>query len=128
MGLDPNSSIVLRAMVRMMLADGKVVYPEIELIQRVYLDLTGEDATQDLLDEVSEEVRADRRSADEYLEQETAGWKASDRRALLRAACLVAIADEELVRDERLLLIRFGRALRLAAADVRTIHAELFDE
>ena len=125
MGLDPTSGIVLRAMVRMMLADGKVVYPEIELIQRVYRDLTGEDADSEFLDEVSAEVKADARGADAYLEEETSGWKASERRALLRAACLVAIADEELVRDERLLLIRFGRALGLSAADVRTIHSEL---
>ena len=41
------------------------------------------------------------------------------------AACMVSVADRELVRDERVLLIRFGRALGLSAATVRGIHDEL---
>ena len=125
MSLDLHRDITLRAMVMMMLADGKVVYPELELIGRIYRDLTDAEPEDGLLDRVAEEIGAETRSVEEYLGDATADWKPSGRRSLLRAACLVSVADQELVRDERIMLIRFGRALRLSAQDVRSIHHEL---
>ena len=117
--------VVLRSMVMMMVADGKIRAPEEELIRRVHTGLTQEDPPPDLVAAEVEALRVERRTVEEYLSGTTAGWNKSDRCDLLKAACMVSVADQELVRDERVLLIRFGRALNLTAATVRGIHDEL---
>ena len=117
--------VVRRAMVMMMVADGKIREPEADLIRRVHAGLTREDPAPGLVAAEVEALRAERRTVEEYLSGATTGWSELDRRDLLKAACMVSVADQELVRDERVLLIRFGRALSLSAATVRGIHDEL---
>jgi DnaJ-domain-containing protein 1 len=124
-GPTPFEPVVLRAMVMMMVADGKVRTSEEDLIRRVHESLAGADPAPDLVDAEVEALHAETRSVEAYLEDETAEWTLADRRDLLKAACMVSVADRELVRDERILLIRFGRALRLSASTVRGIHDEL---
>lgn len=121
----PFEPVVLRAMVMMMVADGKIRAPEEELIRRVHGSLTGDEPATDLVDSEVAALKEEARSVEDYLEEETAGWTLADRRDLLKAACMVSVADRELVRDERVLLIRFGRALGLSATTVRGIHDEL---
>jgi hypothetical protein len=121
-------TVLLRSMVMMMLADGKVVFPEVELISRLHRDLTGGDLGSEDLDRLAREIREESRSPEEYLAEATEGWKRADRRLLLRSACMVSVADRELVRDERILLIRFGRAMGLRAQEVRAVHEELIGD
>jgi tellurite resistance protein len=121
----PFEPVVLRAMVLMMIADGKIRETEEELIRRVHEGLTGSQPPPGLVESELASLNEEKRSVEAYLEEETEGWKERERRDLLMAACMVSVADRELVRDERVLLIRFGRALGLSAATVRGIHDEL---
>ncbi len=121
----PFEPVVLRAMVLMMMADGKIRAPEEELIRRVHEGLTGSEPPPGLVESELASLGEETRSVEQYLEEETEGWNERERRDLLMAACMVSVADRELVRDERVLLIRFGRALGLSAATVRGIHDEL---
>ena len=124
-GGSPFEPVVLRAMVLMMMADGKIRAPEEELIRRVHEGLMGSAPPPGLVESELASLGEETRSVEEYLEEETGGWSERERRDLLMAACMVSVADRELVRDERVLLIRFGRALGLSASTVRGIHDEL---
>ena len=78
---DVTSEITLRAMVLMMLADGKVREAEVDLIRRIYRDLTGEEPPDPLVDEVAADIRETEGSAEDYVERATASWKPSQRRS-----------------------------------------------
>lgn len=125
---DRFASVALRALILMMMADGKIRISEEDLVRRVFLGLHGVDPTEEQLEvEKAAARQAEESGLDAYLRTETDGWPEADRCTLLKMACLMAIADRELVRDERVLLIRFGRALELSAHQVRAVHDQLLE-
>lgn len=121
MGIDEDW--VLKAMVAMAAADGRLDSRETDLIRQVYEDLTERKLAAD---DVARAVEAN--ATHDALAQFAAAAKTLDletKEEMIRAAYLVLLADEHIVGEERQKLKEISGALQIPENHLGTILEEL---
>ncbi len=101
---------ILKAMIAVAAADGRLDAPEIGLIQQVYKDQSGRTLTADEIARAAEtkgDVLAEFAAAGKALDQGT-------KEEMIRAAYLVLLADERIAGEERKKLKDIAAALQVS--------------
>ncbi len=101
---------ILKAMIAVAAADGRLDAPEIGLIQQVYKDQSGRTLTADEIARAAEtkgDVLAEFAAAGKLLDQGT-------KEEMIRAAYLVLLADERIAGEERKKLKDIAAALQVS--------------
>ena len=116
---------VKRVMVEMMLADGTVEEQEVEVIRNIYGQLVGSELSED--DVRSEIVEAETRARDvtEFLEGLSAHLNDQGKELVVRAAFMVAAADNEFQDEEKALIGSIGQALQMTPAHLNGVIASM---
>ena len=113
------SAAARRVMVLMMVADRRIMAEEIEMIAEVHERLFGWPLSREEIDAEMDVLQDERPSLDDFLTEAAEKFNEEERVCLLRAAAAVSVADRDLHRDEKILLIRIGTRLGLGADQVR---------
>jgi tellurite resistance protein len=116
---------VKRVMVKMMLADGKILDDEIEAVQRIYEKLAKRPLARSDVDAEVTAAKADRRPLHAYLESLVGTLNDAGKEIVLKAAFFVAASDGELHEDESRLLAELAAALEMSPSHFKGVIDEL---
>ena len=104
---------VLRLMVLMMLADGKIENEEYDSIKHIYLEVTDERVKDKDIQSYIENVEKENVSVDEYLKRITPYLNDYKKTLIIKAAYLISVADGIIHEKEERLLKEIKQALNL---------------
>lgn len=116
---------VRRVMVMMMLADGDIDPEEVEVIRGVFRDLSGREISAAEVQAEAAQVRTDDATIESYLASARVFLNNNGKEAVVKAAMMVAGADDRVDETERDLLDRIATALEITPAHFRGIAAEM---
>lgn len=112
---------IKRVMVLMMLADGVVEDEEVDVIRKIYSQLTDMDMSEDDVQDEIEEVQRLRLDVKSALAK-CAGYLNEDGKTMVvKAAYLVAAADGVFQEEEKALLASIGRSLGMSSAQFKGV-------
>lgn len=116
---------VKRVMVEMMLADGTVEEQELDVIRNIYQQLVGSELSDE--DVRKEIVEAETRAGDvtESLKELSAHLNDQGKELVVRAAFMVAAADNEFQDEEKALIGSIGQALQMTPAHLNGVIADM---
>lgn len=115
---------VLRIMILMMMADGRIAESEKRMIIDLNERLTGRKLSFAAIDEHIAALVGAGRSALDYAATVAPLLNEPGKELVLKAAFSVAVADGRIHESERALLHRLGRALGMSAGHVRAVLSE----
>jgi uncharacterized tellurite resistance protein B-like protein len=119
---------VARVMVEMMVADGRVDERERQAFHRVYRQLTGSDIPEPKLQAAVESARQGQWSVTESLAQIADSLNDNGKETLVKAAYLVAVADDDMPEEERKLIADVGAALGMTGAHIKGVISAMQDD
>lgn len=114
---------ILRALVAMAGADGRLDSREVSLIQQIYQDLSGESLTAS--DIAAAESYAQRGNFLRDLSAAAGGLDMGTKEEIIRAAYLVLLADDQIAGEERKKLQDIAAALKVPEIHVGAILEDL---
>lgn len=116
---------ILKVMVAMMFADGKIEESEKKLISSVYNNLAGHPLTEiDLIQEMSK-VQNSRHSMQELLKSITPSLNDHGKEMVIKAAFLTASADGKIDNEEKRLLTELAAALEMSHTHLNAVIQEM---
>lgn len=115
---------ILRALVAMAGADGRLDSREVSLIQQIYQDLSGESLTASDIAEAAESY-AQRGKFLGDLSAAAGGLDMGTKEEIIRAAYLVLLADDQIAGEERKKLQDIAAALKVPEIHVSAILEDL---
>ena len=115
---------ILRALVAMAGADGRLDSREVSLIQQIYQDLSGESLTASDIVEAAESY-AQRGNFLGDLSAAAGGLDMDTKEEIIRAAYLVLLADDQIAGEERKKLQDIAAALKVPEIHVGAILEDL---
>ena len=117
---ESDQSWILRALVAMAGADGRLDSREVSLIQQIYQDLSGESLTASDIAEAAESY-AQRSNFLGDLSAAAGGLDMDTKEEIIRAAYLVLLADDQIAGEERKKLQDIAAALKVPEIHVGAI-------
>ena len=114
-----------RVMVLMMLADGIIDDDEIQAIQGIYEAIVGRPVSESEVREEIRQAQSDGLSVSEYTANLVGVLNTSGKEFIIKAAHGVAMADDIMAPEERMLMDEIADALELTKAHYRGLLAEL---
>ena len=112
---------IKRVMVAMMIADGAVEDKEVEVIQDIYRNLTGNELSQEAVRGEISQAEMDRRDVMHFLADIAGYLNENGKEMVVKAAFLVAAADGEFQDEEKELLIKIGKSLEMSATHINGV-------
>lgn len=119
---------MLHVMIAMMAIDGDINPDEIDSIRDVYLKLTGKAVLESEINNQIEEASSQRGQLVDYLQHIANSLNEHGKEKVVRAAYAVALADHQVVPEERGFMDEIARALNLSNAHYRGILAEMDEQ
>lgn len=113
--------LVTRVMLEMMLADGRTDDREVQAIQRVYRQLTGSEISVQEVHTRAQEARQRQQSVTVELERIAEGLNDNGKEMVIKAAYLVAAADDDMPAEERKLIGDVGAALGMTGSHIKGV-------
>lgn len=120
---DPQ--MLRRVVLRMVLADGRVMPSEITRVRWVLRNALGEDPGREALRAEIDELRRSPATVAQVLAEHCDEMDATARRRLLKAAYFIATADGTVADAEDALLVALARALQIPPARYRDMLRQL---
>jgi tellurite resistance protein len=119
-GRSTDADWILKAMVAMAAADGRLDASEVGLIQKIYQDLTGRsvDASGVVL---AVQVYATTRDVLRELSIDAGSMSRETKEKIIRAAYLTLLANGRIAEEERQKLKDIAAALRFSESDLKAI-------
>lgn len=112
---------VTRVMVEMMLADGRVDDREKAAMQRTYRQLTGSEITEEQVQAAIQAVRQSQQRVTDSLAQMADALNDNGKEMVIKAAYLVAAADDDMPEEERKLIAEVGASLGMTGAHIKGV-------
>jgi tellurite resistance protein len=116
---------MMTTMVLMMLADGKIVPSEVEMVKNIFEQLTGEECPSELVTRETARLEATHIEIKDYLDGVSSRLNDGGRSMVFQAAVLVAQADGEVAQDEERLLKKTYKALGLSKSQAAQIRSSI---
>lgn len=116
---------MLTTMVLMMLADGKVLQSEIDIITVLFKQLTGGECPTGLVNDEVTRLEGANASINDYLGSVSGRLNDGGKAMVFKSAVLVAQADGEVAKDEEQLLKQTYKALGLSRSEAKAIRSSL---
>ena len=117
--LSEKQKAIKKVLIMMILADGKVEDAEISMFHKVYKDVA-DSVVPDIYKEI-EKVREENKVPRQYLKQVSAYLNEDGKKAIVRAAMMIAASDGEIDPSEVRMVENYGKALELRTLEVREI-------
>lgn len=114
-------------MILIMLADGKELETEKDMIQSIYSTLSGSDVDHDRLLRNVERVKAENLTMKECLKKYSGVLNGEGKEFVYKAALMVAVSDDEYHEDEEKMMKAISKGLDLSQSEVNAIHNELME-
>lgn len=112
--------VIKKAMIHVLLADGVIEDSELAVALLVYQKVTGKTLTEDMLRKEIDTIQSNREDLSKYLTGVQERLTHDAKILILRAAYLIAMADESFPTEEELLVRQIGKDL--------AIHKDTIDE
>lgn len=119
---------MLHVMIAMMAIDGNVDAAEMNTVRDVYLELTGKAITENDIRNQMNEATSQRAHLVEYLQHIASNLNEHGKEKVVRAAYAVALADHEIVPEERGFMDEIARSINISNAHYRGIVAEMDEQ
>ena len=116
---------VRNIMILMMLVDGKIDPEEIDVIQEIYSQLTGNECDQRTLEHDIAAMKDQQPKIKDFINGAIGLLNENGKIFVYKAAFLVAIADGEIAKKEEKLIKSLGKGLGLSRSIVKEIRADL---
>ena len=120
-----DDAIVLRVMVLMTLADGRVEDTEVMRMRWIHGKVLGRTLSEDEVRTVIEAVREAGLDIEGYLERIRGDLGREGKRTLLEAAFAIATADGRVLDEEDACMLRIARALEVSPQEYRAVLGQL---
>jgi uncharacterized tellurite resistance protein B-like protein/uncharacterized Zn finger protein (UPF0148 family) len=117
--LSEKQKAIKKVLIMMILADGKVEDAEISMFHKVYKDVA-DSVVPDIYKEI-DEVRVENKAPRQYLKQVSAYLNEDGKKAIIKAAMMIAASDGDIDPSEVRMVENFGKALELRTLEVREI-------
>ncbi len=124
-GLHPS---ILKLMIKIMVADGKILKSEMITIKDVYKGLTGEDITENDIKIIIKSSKDEDISIDEYLKRIKPYLSNYNKILILKSSFLVSVSDGEIREEEKILMYEICHALTMPVEDCNELLLELQNE
>lgn len=112
---------IKRVMVLMMLADGVVEDEEVEVIRKIYSQLTDSEMSEDDVHDEIKEVQRAKLDVKSALSKCVGFLNEDGKKMVVKAAFLVAAADGVFQDEEKALIATIGQSLGLSSAQLNSI-------
>ena len=112
---------IKQVMIAMIIADGVVEDEEVETVQNIYAQLTGNEISNEVLRMEISQAQTHVRSVTESLQQLAGTLNDNGKAMVIKAAFLVAAADGEFQEQERALIALIGQTLNMSAEHVNGV-------
>ncbi len=112
---------VKRVMVQMMLADGEIDEEEINVIRRLYAQLTKRSISDEDIQLEIGRVKREGQDVAASLQQCAGYLNDGGKEMVVKAAFLVAAADGQFQEEEKAMLVAIGQALNMTTAHLRGV-------
>ncbi|MEE8435557.1 MAG: TerB family tellurite resistance protein [bacterium] len=114
-------------MILIMLADGKELADEKEMILSIYSTLSGEDLDEDKLRQNVDRVKAENLTMPECLKKYSGVLNGEGKELVYKAALMVAVSDGEYHEDEEKMMKAIARDLDISKSEVNEIHNDMME-
>ncbi|MEM9453462.1 MAG: TerB family tellurite resistance protein [Myxococcota bacterium] len=121
MGKQALETMARRVMVRVAMVDGELHQAEVDRLRWNVGRLTGQTPTEDQVQADVAEVQARAVPLSELLAQARHELDVEGRRAVVRAAYIIATADGEVPRAEERLVLEIARGLEISPEEFRAL-------
>lgn len=118
---ETGRDLMLRAMISMAAADGRVDGVESVTVSAIFEKVAGESVTEDSIASVAADIKRGDRTLTKALESAAGDLDKVAKDGIVRAAYLVLVADGKVAPPERTRLLNIGRALDMPEDDINTI-------
>ncbi len=112
---------VRRVMIEMLLADGEIDDREVETVLEIYEQLAGTALSEQALRSEIATIHDDHRGVKEYLSEVGGHLNDHGKEMVVRAAFMVATADDVFHDDEKALLGVIGEALQMSPTHIKAV-------
>lgn len=117
--LSEKQKAMRKLLIMMILADGKVEDAEIHMFHKVYKDLAN-DHVVDIYKEI-DEVRTENKLPHQYLKEVSSTLNDQGKADIIKASMMIAASDGDIDPSEVRMVERFGKALDMRPAEVKSI-------
>lgn len=114
-------------MILIMLADGKELEDEKEMIQSIYSTLARENLDEEKLRQNVDRVKAENLTMPECLKKYSGVLNGEGKELVYKAALMVAVSDGEYHEDEEKMMKAISKGLDISKSEVREIHNEMME-
>jgi tellurite resistance protein len=121
-GLHPS---ILKLMVLIMLADGRIEKEEMETIIEIYKEVTSKDITVDDINGIIESSKTEDISIEEYLKRIKPYLGNYNKELIVKCSFLVSKSDGEIMEEEKILLYEICNALSMTVQQFNSILKDL---
>lgn len=116
---------ILKLMVLIMLADGRIEKEEMETIVKVYKEVTDKEITNEDINEIIKSSESEEISVEDYLKRIKPYLNEHSKELIVKCSFLVSKSDGEIMEEEKILLYEICHALSLTVQHCNSILTDL---